>query len=263
MNHQHKQQKISLILLTKNESTRIQSNFNWLKKCNIINELVLVDDYSTDTTITQIKKLKSKNLNIKIFHQHLNQNFSLQRQFAIKQTTNNWVLWLDADETPSPQFIKFLNQFNFPKNINAFSFKRQDKFLGQQLKHGETAHLYFTRLFNKNKGNFSGAVHEIWHSRGVVQKKSLTIYHQPHQNLTQLLKKINFYTDIRSKQLFQQKQKTNLFQIIFYPTAKFIQNYFFRLGFLDSTPGIIIALSMSLHSFLVRAKLWQLQQSSA
>jgi hypothetical protein len=75
------------------------------------------------------------------------------------------------------------------------------------------------------------------------------------------MEKINFYSDIRAHELFQQKIHTNLFQIVFYPLGKFLYNYIVRLGFLDSTPGIIMALSMSFHSFLVRAKLWHLWQS--
>ena len=58
--------------------------------------------------------------------------------------------------------------------------------------------------------------------------------------------------------MYQQNETTNMFEIIFYPIGKFLQNYFFRLGFLDGTPGIIMALCMSFHVFLNKAKLWHL-----
>ena len=45
------------------------------------------------------------------------------------------------------------------------------------------------------------------------------------------------------------------FQLMFFPFAKFIQNYFLRLGVLDGMEGFIHALMMSGHSFLVRAKI--------
>ena len=44
--------------------------------------------------------------------------------------------------------------------------------------------------------------------------------------------------------------------ILLFPAGKFIQNYFFKRGFLDGTAGFIHAALMSLHSFLVRGKLW-------
>lgn len=250
---------ISLLLLTHNESKNIQENFKWLEKCQNINEIIVIDDNSEDETIKTIQKLKSKILDIKIFNRGLDGDFSTQRNFGISKTSNDWVLWLDADEKPTKEFIDFLNNFDFNQK-KVFAFKRDDTFLGHVLKHGETANIYFARIFNKNYGKFEGMVHETWISNQIIQKENIAILHNSHQTLNSFLKKINFYTDIRARELFNKKVKTNLFEIIFYPVGKFIENYFLRLGFLDSTPGIIMALSMSFHSFLVRAKLWHLYQ---
>ena len=262
MNQQNKKttkQYISLLLITHNEEENIKKNFDWLDKCPEINEIVIVDNNSTDNTQKILKSLETKERKIEILNRGLENNFSTQRNFGLSKTSNNWILWLDADEKPNRQLINFLNNFNFKTN-KAFSFKRNDTFLGHELKHGETANNIFIRLFNKNFGKFTGKVHEFWDTNQPIIKTNLIINHYPSQTLNQFLKKINFYTDLRAQELFEAKVKVNLFQIIFYPLAKFVQNYIFRLGFLDSTPGIIIALSMSFHSFLVRAKLWHLSQ---
>jgi hypothetical protein len=116
-------------------------------------------------------------------------------------------------------------------------------------------------LFNKNYGSFIGRVHEIWKTNQPVVNTHLAIFHHPHQSIKSLMEKINFYSDIRAKELFDQKVESNVFEIIFYPLAKFFQNYIFRLGFLDSTAGIVMALTMSFDSFLVRSKLWQLHHT--
>jgi len=58
--------------------------------------------------------------------------------------------------------------------------------------------------------------------------------------------------------LFNKGIKTNIFEIIFFPIGKFINNYFFNLGFFDGPAGFTYAFMMSFHSFLVRAKLYQL-----
>jgi glycosyltransferase involved in cell wall biosynthesis len=248
---------ISLILITKNESERLKKWSTWLPKLTNINELIVVDDSSTDNTLEIAKKLSSKTLVVKTFSRGLDNNFSAQRQFALSKTTNDWVLWLDPDEQPTDTLITYINDIDAA--LYNFSFKRSDVFLGHKLKHGETSSQYFLRLFNKNFGKFSGLVHEVWSSTKPIQNIELEIIHQSHQNLKSFFEKTNFYSDIRSKELFERGVRTNLFQIICYPKAKFIQNYFFRLGFLDGTPGIIFALGMSFHSFLVRSKLWTLQ----
>jgi len=82
------------------------------------------------------------------------------------------------------------------------------------------------------------------------------IFHYPHQTISEFLKEINLYTTIRAEELYEDNSKISIKQIIFYPKAKFILNYFLKLGFLDGIEGLIFAILMSFHSFLVRAKLW-------
>lgn len=251
---------ITLLLLTHNESSNISKNFTWLRKCTRIKEVIVVDDNSSDDTKTQIKKKDSPSQKVVFIQNNLNGDFAAQRNFGISKSSNDWILWLDADEIPSLKMISFLNKEKLHPGTN-YSFDRHDIFLGYDLKHGENGTNKFIRLFNKNEGSFTGKVHEIWQGRDTATiDTGEIILHKTAVNLKQFLEKINFYSNIRAKELFEQKTPVNLFRIIFYPTGKFIQNYILRLGFLDGTPGIIMALSMSFYSFLVRAKLWHLYQ---
>jgi len=70
------------------------------------------------------------------------------------------------------------------------------------------------------------------------------------------LEKINQYSTLRAKELYCAGKKTNFFEIIVYPTGKFLKNFLWNLGFLDGLPGFLHAVFMSFHSFLVRGKLW-------
>jgi len=252
-----KHRHISILLLTHNEESSLQKNWTWLDKAKKINEIIVVDDNSDDKTIEILKKLETKRIKVKIFNRGLANNFAEQRNFGITKTTNNWIFWLDADEKPNKDLIRFLNHIDNLQYKN-YAFKRNDVFIGHELNHGENSNQYFLRFFNKKYGCFAGAVHEIWQTSKEVKSKKFHIHHYSHKSLKSFIKKINFYSDIRSQELYDQNQKSSLSQIIFYPLGKFIQDYFFKLGFLDGTPGIIMALGMSFHSFLVRAKLWQL-----
>jgi len=259
MNNKSVQKNISLCILTKNESENIKKNFGWLKDCSKINELICVDDNSNDDTIEQIKKLQSKNLTVKVFKRGLNNNFSAQRQFGVDQAANDYILWLDPDEQPSNNLIEWLN--NIDTNQYNYSFKRLDNFLGTNLYHGETFSQYFLRLFNKNSGHFYGLVHERWISLKPTTQTDFIIYHQSHSTIKGFLNKINFYSDIRAQELKDLGKSAGLLEIILYPKAKFIYNYFILLGLLDGTPGLIFALGMSFQSFLSRAKLWHLSST--
>lgn len=248
---------LSLLLLTKNESKNLLDNFKWLKTCKAIREIIVVDDNSTDNTLEVIKKFETNRLNVKVFTRSLDGDFASQRNFGISQSKYNWILSLDADEKPTKKLIRFLNHFD-KHQYKAYSFKRQDIFLGKILSHGENSFLNFTRLFNKQYGKFVGQVHEVWKTSKNIKKTELIIRHYSHQTIKSCIQKINFYTDIRSREMYSQRIHTNMFQIIFFPIGKFIEDYFFKLGFLDGTPGIIMALCMSFHVFLNKAKLWHL-----
>jgi len=254
-----KHRHISVLLLTHNEEKNLSKYWTWLDKCKRINEIIVIDDNSIDQTQEILKKLETKRIKVKIFERGLNNNFSNQRNFGITKSKNNWILSLDSDEKPNKGLIRFLNHIDNLKYEN-YAFKRNDFFINNELKHGENANQHFVRFFNKKYGRFTGAVHEIWQSPKTISCQKIHIHHYPHSSLKGFIKKLNFYSDIRSQELFDQNQKSSLFQIIFYPLAKFIQDYFFKLGFLDGTPGIIMAIGMSFHSFLVRAKLWHLSQ---
>jgi len=253
---------LSLLLLTKNESKNLEKNFDWLRNCKSIREIVVIDDNSNDNTVEICQKLASKNRIVQVFSRELNNDFASQRNFGVSKANNNWILWLDADEKPSKKLIHFLNHFDSYQYKN-YSFKRQDIFLKHKLKHGETAYLNFTRLFNKKYGHFGGQVHENWETAKLIKNTKYLIFHHPHSTIKSFIQKINLYSDIRAKELFKQQESTSMFEIIFFPIGKFIQNYFLRLGFLDGTPGIIMALCMSFHVFLNKAKLWHLYKQQS
>lgn len=260
MNRQNKKENISLLLIVKNEEENLKNNFKWLDMCPRINEIVAVENDSTDNTVEVLKNLKNKYRHIKICSKDIREGFSVKRTFGLQQTSNDWVLWLDADEQPSKEMIDFINDIDLYQCDSAFSFKRNDVFLGRELKYGETANSRFVRLFNKTKGAFKGMVHEVWKSNQNEIKTNFSIIHESHKTFYSLISKINFYTDLRARELYERRVKTSIFQIIFYPAAKFFQNYIIRLGILDSTAGAVMAISMSFHSFLVRSKLWHYWQ---
>lgn len=249
---------ISLLLLTHNNASTISKYLNWLDQCPRINQIIVIDDHSTDNTQKIITNLSSKKRQVIVKSRGLANDFGAQRQFGLTQAINNWILWLDPDEEVNRSFIQFLNHFD--QTQYNYSVKRVENFVGHTLHHGETPSLNFIRLFHRQHGHFVGHVHEIWCSSKPIIQTNYSLHHHSNNTLTNFYQKINLYSSIRAQELFEQHLHTNAWQIFFYPLGKFVQNYFFRFGFLDSTPGIIFALGMSFHSFLVRAKLWHLWQ---
>ena len=261
---------LSVVILTKNEEKNID---RCLRSLDFVDEIVVVDDYSTDGTLSQISKIKKQNekLKIKIFQRNLNSDFAAQRNFGMEETSGEWILFLDADEEISEELKEEIKEVIRYASLErddlvGLYIKRRDFFWGRELQFGEVLKVRrkgIFRLIKKGFGKWYGKVHEELKINPPVGGKKLKtlqlrnfINHFPHQTVKEFLQEINFYSSLRADELFKQGKKTNILEIIFYPLFKFILNYVIYFGFLDGSSGFIYAFMMSFHSFLVRGKLF-------
>jgi len=242
---------ISAIILAKNEEKNIE---DCIKSVVFCDEIVVVDDNSEDKT----KQIAIKN-KAKVITHSLENDFSKQRNFAIEHTKGDWMLFVDADERVPKELAEEIRQvINTHSSIAGYYLKRHDYMWGKFLKFGETGNLYLLRLAKRGSGKWIGKVHESWVANGRVAELRFPLLHFPHVTVAEFLYEINFYSTLRAAELKEQRVHTSWLQIVLYPKAKFLQNYVFSLGFLDGTPGLVLAIMMSMHSFLVRGKLWLL-----
>ena len=252
--------KISAVILTKNEEKNIE---RCLKSLEFVDEIIIVDDYSADRTVEIVHKVLNVHKVYKVFQRKLKKDFASQRNFGLEKASNDWVLFLDADETITSELKQEIMSLVTLRVTNAFYLKRRDYFWGKELKHGEVKKVRdngIVRLVKKDSGKWMGTVHEIFYTANKIGTLENYLNHYPHQILKEFINDINYYSSIRAEELFNQEVKSNVVQIIFYPLVKFIYNYFILLGFLDGAAGFAYSFMMSFHSFLVRAKLYQLWQ---
>ena len=245
---------ISAVVLTKNEEKNIGECLDRLSWCD---ELIVVDDNSIDSTVSIVRKKGAK-----VIVNSLNNDFSKARNFGLEHAIGEWVLFIDADErVTSALWYEIMQHTNSPSNeYSGFFLKRTDFMWGKKLNYGETGNIKLLRLAKKGTGLWSGKVHESWDIKGKKAALSNSLLHYPHQTVKNFLKEINYYTDIRAKELYDKKVKVSWWSIILFPKVKFFINYFLKLGFKDKLPGLVFAIMMSFHSFLVRGKLWLLWQ---
>jgi len=254
--------KITAVILTKNEEKNIE---RCLKSINFCDQIIIIDDYSKDKTVKIVHQVGvGRNRPVyKIYEKKLNNDFANQRNFGLEKTTNDWVLFIDADEVMSEELKKEIVSLFHGSIVkeNAFYLRRRDYFWEQELRFGEirkARNRGIVRLVKKNSGQWMGTVHEVFHTANKVGQLNDYLNHYPHPTLKEFIKDINYYSSIRAEELFNRGVKTNIFEIIFFPFGKFIYNYFLNLGFLDGPAGFTYAFMMSFHSFLVRSKLYQL-----
>ncbi len=258
---------ISAVVLAHNDEPIISRCLESIAWCD---EVIVIDDYSADKTPEIAKKSGAI-----VYRHHLNEDFAGQRNFGLSKAKGEWVLFVDSDELVSEQLAREIRAvtldstkiFNFQFSIFnekvGFYIKRKDFIFGKWLHHGETSRVRLLRLAKKDAGAWMRPVHEVWNINGNTGELFTVLEHFPHQNVAQFLDEINRYSTINARYLFGQKVRVSWWQIVGYPVGKFFLDYFWFLGFLDGTAGALVAIFMSFHSFLSRAKLWQLWDRAA
>ena len=91
--------KISACYIVKNNAEELKISLQSLK--NFANEIIIVDTGSTDDTV-QV----AKNFGAKIFFETWKDDFSSPRNLALKKSSGDWIIFLDADEFFSPDTAK-------------------------------------------------------------------------------------------------------------------------------------------------------------
>ena len=260
---------ISAIVLTHNDAKILRRCLISLAWCD---EVVVVDDESTDETVSVAKKQGAT-----VVTHPLHNDFAAQRNFGVSKAKNDWILFVDSDEVVTEDLKKEIKQMldsrlrgndNKESGNVGYYIKRKDFFWGKWLAHGETANVRLLRLSKKDNGRWQRPVHEVWSPYAkasgdeyVIGELKESLLHFPHPNVAQFLEEINRYSSLNAQFLYRKNIRVHWWQIAAYPAAKFFLNYFWRLGLLDGTPGAVMAIMMSFHSFLVRAKLWQLRDT--
>ncbi|OGG35556.1 hypothetical protein A2363_03470 [Candidatus Gottesmanbacteria bacterium RIFOXYB1_FULL_47_11] len=240
---------ISAVILSHNNETSIENTLTSLAFCD---ERIIIDDFSTDNTAGIAKKAGAV-----VYARSLNGDFAAQRNFGLEKAKGEWALFVDSDETVSAGLAKEIQNV-VAIDCVGFYVKRQDWLFGRKLLHGETDRVRLLRLARRGAGKWVRPVHEVWQIKGLTGTLDTPLDHFPHPNVAQFIDSVNRYSSINAKYLHGQHVKVLWWHILAYPTAKFFMNYIWHRGFLDGTQGAIIAIMMSMHSFLTRAKLWLL-----
>ena len=195
-NSAFKSEKISAIIITKNEEKNIKSCLDSLR---FVDEIVLVDSGSTDKTIEIARTFE----NIKIIQTQWF-GFVENKKIALEQTQYNWVLWIDADEiVPKELADEWLTRTqSAPFNqTGAISIPRKTFFLGHWVKHSGWYPNRVIRFFHKERASFNtNILHEgLMINDGYhIEEFKNDLLHYSYHSLFQYFQKMNSYGDRKS-----------------------------------------------------------------
>ncbi len=255
--------KLSIIVLVGNEENLIG---NCLESCKFADENILVMANSTQA----VKKIALKTIpKIKITEtkDEYNKNFSKWRNMGYKLATGDWILYVDADEVVTEELkkeiLEKISDVRSQMSENSyFVIPRANYFLGKRVKYGNSYPDYVKRLFlRKNFGGFEGILHEEPKISGEMGYLKNDLLHYTHRDLTSMLDKTNSWTDMEAQALFNAKHPpVYWWRFPRMMITKFWERAIKQQMWKDGIVGWISVIFEMFDTFVIYAKLWELQQ---
>jgi len=244
---------LSVVLITQNAAAQLA---DCLASVAFADEVLVVDSNSSDGTAELAARYGARVLQKEWL------GFGRQKQFAVAQAANDWVLCLDADERVSAELAASVVRALQTPAAPVYRMARRNRFLGRWLRHGEGYPDWSPRLFDRRQAHWSDdAVHEKVLYAGVAGTLSGDLLHESAEDIGRYLEKQNRYTTLAAEELYRRGRRTGFIQLALSPIARFVKFYLLRLGFLDGMPGLVHISVGCMNSFMKYAKLAELQKA--
>ena len=252
------QEKISVCITAGNEEKNIR---RCLESVTWADEIIVVNSFSTDRTNAICKEYTSR------VYKHRWLGYIGQKNLAKDLASNNWVLFLDADEEVSPALrAEIEKEFKSPtlSSYTCFEFPRLVYFLGRWIKHGDWYPDIKLRLYHKEHGECAGKEpHDKMVVCGRCKRLKSPLFHYTYEGIHDQLETMNKFSSITAQSQYKDHRRFNLSQVLLRPPLRFLRCYIFRLGFLDGIPGILIASAAAFGVTAKYTKLWELELNAA
>ena len=247
--------KLSAAIITFNEERNIERCLLSLQ--GIADEIVVVDSFSKDRT----EEICSK-YNVR-FIPHAFDGHIQQKNFAIEQTTGDWILSLDADEALDETLRNAIFEVKKNPRANGYSMNRLTNYCGHWVRHCGWYPDTKVRLIKKGNAKWMGVNP---HDRLDLTDGSTPLHlhgdilHYSYYTQEDHLKQIEYFGDIAARELHAKGKTSSWFLIVIKVVAQFIKSYFIKLGFLDGTTGFTIS---HLSAYATYRKYYKLKTLSA
>lgn len=267
---------ISVIVSVKNEALNLPS---CLKKLSRFAQIIVVDSGSTDDTMAIATAMGAEVLQF-----NWNGKFPKKRNWALQNANlqNEWILFLDADEFVTDEFVTEVALKIQNPNYNGYTIQFENYFMGKKLRYGYGFNK--SALFKKSKGVYEKIDEDLWshldmevHEHPIIQGKvgliKAKVIHKDFKNLDHYIAKHNAYSTWEAQRYLQlqqsknthlslnQKIKYSLLKTGLLPAVYFIGAYFLKLGFLDGKEGFYLARFKSHYFFQIQTKVELLKKN--
>jgi glycosyltransferase involved in cell wall biosynthesis len=247
-------EKLSVTIITRDEEANLPA---CLASVSWADEVLVQDNGSTDRTLQIARKMGARVESVSWL------GYGKTKQQAVNAATHDWVLSLDADEVITPECRVQIERVLAQPDAVGYRIRRRSFYLGKMIRHCGWNHDYPLRLFDRRHGAFDERpVHERIHLDGPEKNLSGPILHHTYPTLRSHLLKIDEYTSLQARLLFEKGKRGTPYTAMANGVWKFFSAYVLRLGFLDGLTGLILCLNSGYGVYIKYLKLWEITRNT-
>jgi glycosyltransferase involved in cell wall biosynthesis len=246
--------RLSVLIVARNEEQNLPGCLESVRFAD--ERVVVVDESSQDATLAIARQL-ADSVSIRAFD-----HFANQRNAALALATGDWVLSIDADERVTPELAAEIRArlADPASDFAGFRVPIRSEILGRPFRFSGTQQDLPLRLFRRNRGRWTGQVHETVELAGPVGRMTHVLKHRTLPNVRVFLGKIDHYTTLEARHLHQSGQRFRTSDLAVRPFWLFLKLYLYKQGFRDGVEGLMFC-TLSAASVAVRS--WKLRELSA
>lgn len=244
---------VSAVVISLNEERNIGACLETLRWAD---EIVVVDSGSSDGTPEIARRYTDKVFQVPW------RGFGPQKQAAVERASHDMVLNVDCDERVTPALAAEIGGLLAGEDVAAAYTVPRRTFVGEkEIRHCGWYPDRTTRLFDRTKARFTAdLVHERVDVSGETRPLGNHLLHHSFSGIGEILGKMNRYSDLSARQMFERGRKGNVIDVALRPWFAFFKTYFLRMGFLDGLEGYVISTTTALLTFTKYVKLRELER---
>jgi glycosyltransferase involved in cell wall biosynthesis len=271
---------ISILILTRNEQRDLP---DCLSSVSWSDDIHVFDSHSTDNTI-EIARAAGAHIHTRTFDDYATHRNAALTTIPFKHP---WVFLLDADERPTPELSREMQQLTLaaPEKISGFRLRRRDFLFKTWLKHAQMSPFYI-RLVRPERARYTRAINEVLEVEGPIAELSYPLDHFPFsKGIARWVEKHNLYSTMEAELIVRNAglqnpslrtalrhpdfhtrrlhQKAIFYRLPGRPLVKWLYMMFFRLAILDGAAGLTYATLQSFYEYLIVLKTKELRRRGA
>ena len=226
-----------------------------------VDEIVLVDDGSTDRTLN-IARNAGHIVSVIVSPRQSGEYYSHQRNKGIKAARSDWLLHMDIDERVTPELREEIQATIRRPDVDGCRFYRQNFFLHRAVRGCGWQLWSYLHLARRTKFKFGGKIHEtnlLDSPKQRVKRLKGHMWHFNEETYAKRIKKSVFYAAVRAETIIESGERVRAWHLVTRPLVAFLRTYFVFLGFRDGVIGWILSMHEMASTFDAYVMAWDAQ----